>query len=174
MTPDSPVLPVTAAIIARGPRVVLRTWTAADVELISRVWCDPDTMRFAGVVDRSKVARSLATGLRAFAERGVCLWAVEVDGELVGDCGFHALDDGRLELGYHLRADRWGRGLATEAARAVIDYARRALPGRAIVAWVHPDNPTSGAVLRKCGFVEIGPDPAEDGEVRFALEPSAI
>lgn len=199
MKPSAPdaVLPTSATIIARTPRLILRTWTAADVEPIADVWSDPETMRHAGAVPRERIAQALAAGLAAWRRYGVCLWAVEAEGEgLVGDCGFHPHADG-LELAYHLHRRVWGRGYATEAARAVIEYAFDAMPddsdaipsdsdaisddsgaipddsgairGSQILAWVHPDNPRSARVLDRLGFVCEGPDPAEDGELRYRL-----
>lgn len=65
-------------------------------------------------------------------------------------------DDGTRELGYWLAPDRWNRGYATEAGRAVIDMARHALGLDRIVARHHLDNPASGRVLAKLGFREAG------------------
>ncbi len=184
MTPTAPPSPPAdalshgATIIARTPRLTLRTWTAADVEPIAEVWSDPEVMRFAGVVPPDRIARALAAGLAAHARHGVCLWAVEADGlGLIGDCGFHPHRDG-LELAYHLARRAWGRGYATEAARAAIAYAIEhviRMPSTdgvgAILAWVHPDNHRSCAVLDRTGFVCEGPDPAEEHELRYRHVP---
>jgi len=59
------------------------------------------------------------------------------------------------ELGYWLTPSAWGRGYATEAARAVVDMARHALPVRRIEARHHLDNLPSRRVLEKLGFREI-------------------
>jgi RimJ/RimL family protein N-acetyltransferase len=60
------------------------------------------------------------------------------------------------ELGFHLRRDFWGQGLATEAARAVIDYAVGTLGAEALMAGHHPSNRASRKVLLKLGFVYVG------------------
>ncbi|MEH3122027.1 MAG: GNAT family N-acetyltransferase [Sphingomonas phyllosphaerae] len=78
---------------------------------------------------------------------------------LIGGIGLHRADNGDHELGYWLTPDAWGRGYATEAGRAVIDIARHALPLTRLTAYHHADNPASGAVLRKLGFVETGRSP---------------
>lgn len=173
-------LPAEAQLIARTPRLTLRTWTAADVEPIAEVWSDPDVMRFAGAVPRDRIARALAAGLAAQERHGVCLWAVEsAEMGLIGDCGFHHHPRG-LELGYHLARRAWGRGYATEAARAAIAYAIEhviAMPSGdaidesapSILAWVHPGNRPSSAVLERLGFTCEGPDPDEEHELRFRL-----
>lgn len=73
---------------------------------------------------------------------------------LVGACGLGERD-GEAELGYWIARDHWGRGLATEAAGAVIGVAR-ALGHKRLVAGHFIDNPASGRVLRKLGFRPTG------------------
>lgn len=73
---------------------------------------------------------------------------------LVGSCGL-ADRDGEVELGYWLARPYWGRGLATEAARAVVGVAK-ALGHRKLVSGHFTDNPASGRVLRKVGFRPLG------------------
>lgn len=155
--------------IARTGRLVLRTWALADAPAIARVWSDPETMRHAGAVPPERVPDALRAAQAAQAAHGVCLWAIELPGAgVIGDCGFHHRADG-LELGYHLDPAHWGRGYATEAARAAIAYAIEALRAETILAWVAPANPRSAAVLERLGFAREGRDPAEEGEVRYRL-----
>jgi RimJ/RimL family protein N-acetyltransferase len=74
--------------------------------------------------------------------------------ELIGCVGLALIDD-EVELGYWIARDYWGRGYASEAARAVLSLAKT-LGHRALVAGHFIDNPASGAVLRKIGFVATG------------------
>jgi RimJ/RimL family protein N-acetyltransferase len=73
---------------------------------------------------------------------------------LVGGVGLGRIDD-EVELGYWIARDHWGRGFATEAARAVLSLAKT-LGHRELVAGHFIDNPASGSVLRKVGFVPTG------------------
>ena len=75
--------------------------------------------------------------------------------ELVGGAGLHPAGD-ELEIGYWLTPAAWGRGYATEAARAVVDMARHALGRKRLVSGHFLDNPASGNVLRKLGFEQTG------------------
>jgi RimJ/RimL family protein N-acetyltransferase len=92
---------------------------------------------------------------------------------LIGGIGLHAIDAGAAELGYWLTPAAWGRGYATEAARAVIDMARHALPLRRVEASHHLDNPASRRVLEKIGFREVRREPlyslARGGDVDCAV-----
>jgi RimJ/RimL family protein N-acetyltransferase len=74
--------------------------------------------------------------------------------KLIGSCGL-AERDGEAELGYWIAREHWGRGYATEAAKAVIGVAK-ALGHRKLVAGHFTDNPASGRVLRKLGFRPLG------------------
>jgi len=78
------------------------------------------------------------------------------ENHLVGGIELIALDACVHELGYWLTPGSWGKGYATEAGCAVIDMARYALGSERIVARHMVDNPASGRVLRKFGFVETG------------------
>ncbi len=73
---------------------------------------------------------------------------------IVGGCGLHEGERG-AEIGYWIAREWWGKGFATEAARAVLSIAR-ALGHRQIFACHAFDNPASGRVLRKAGFVPTG------------------
>ena len=96
---------------------------------------------------------------------------------LVGGIALYATD-GEAELGYWLSPSSWGRGYATEAGRAMIGHARDALGLRRLQAGHFADNPASGRVLAKLGFVPTGsvvpyPSVARGGDataVRFALD----
>ena len=78
---------------------------------------------------------------------------------LVGGMGLHPAEAEwaqGLEIGYWLTPAAWGRGYATEAGRALVDIARHALGQRRLLGRHMVDNPASGHVLRKLGFVPTG------------------
>lgn len=74
---------------------------------------------------------------------------------LVGGVGVHGSGDA-FELGYWFTPAAWGRGYATEAGRAMLGIARHALGHRRLASGHQLDNPASGRVLRKLGFVATG------------------
>lgn len=75
-------------------------------------------------------------------------------GRLIGSAGLGDCD-GEVEVGYWVRRDAWGRGYATEAVHGLVDVARM-LGHRRLVGGHFIDNPASGRVLRKAGFVPAG------------------
>jgi RimJ/RimL family protein N-acetyltransferase len=75
---------------------------------------------------------------------------------LIGGIGFGRMPTGEMELGYWIARPHWGRGYATEAGRAVLDYARDSLRIPRLSAGHFLDNPASGRVLAKLGFRAVG------------------
>lgn len=80
----------------------------------------------------------------------------------IGVIGFFADKDPWPEMGYWIGRPWWGRGFATEAAEGALAWARRSWKRRAVTAGHFVDNPASGRVLEKAGFLYTG-------EVRRAL-----
>lgn len=90
-------------------------------------------------------------------------------GTIVGSAGFKGppCEDGSVEISYGIEPDHQGHGFATEAARALIAFARQAAGVRVVRAHTRHDNAASSRVLAKCGFRFVGVviDP-EDGLVQ--------
>ncbi|WP_432488178.1 GNAT family N-acetyltransferase [Kineococcus sp. SYSU DK018] len=80
-------------------------------------------------------------------------------GTVVGEVMLLRQSDDEAVLGYALRRDRWGRGLAAEAARTVLEAGIDAFGLRRITAVVVPANAASISVLGKLGFVEVARSP---------------
>jgi RimJ/RimL family protein N-acetyltransferase len=86
-------------------------------------------------------------------------WAIvwRETGRLIGIMGLAPAPDARsAELGYYIARDFWGRGVATEAARAIIELAFESLGYLNLTSGYHADNPASGRVLAKLGFTVVG------------------
>jgi RimJ/RimL family protein N-acetyltransferase len=86
---------------------------------------------------------------------GEACFVMMLDGRLIGACGIDPREEGP-ELGYWLGVPYWGRGHATEAVRAVIDYAFGNLEHEALQAGARVTNPASRRVLEKCAFQWTG------------------
>lgn len=86
---------------------------------------------------------------------GETCFVIMLADRLIGACGLDPQDDG-TELGYWLGAPYWGRGFATEAARALIDHAFGELELATLQAGARVSNPASRRVLEKCAFQWTG------------------
>ncbi len=78
------------------------------------------------------------------------------DDTIIGGCGVGKLFGADPEIGYWLGVPYWGKGYATEVARAIIDYAFDVLGHRKLEAGARVSNPASRRVLEKCGFQWTG------------------
>ncbi len=77
---------------------------------------------------------------------------------LVGAVGLHKKDSPVFDLGYWVGKPYWGRGIASEAARGVMDWARDNISLTEATACYFEDNPASARVLEKIGFAHTGTD----------------
>lgn len=146
-------------MFARTDRLLLRPGFPEDAPALAAAIGDEQVIRSLG---RVPWPYSLADA-QSFLSRPAdpllpsCLITERTSGDplLVGGCGLHRRESGAVELGYWIARPYWGRGLATEAAKAIIDIARTLrLP--ALEAGHFLDNPASGRVLEKLGFRPAG------------------
>jgi RimJ/RimL family protein N-acetyltransferase len=139
-------------------RLRLRPRTPADLEANLAMDLDPEVYRFIflrGPPDpaahRAALSARIASG---WPERGG-LWVVEWQEKpgFLGWCGVFPLEDsGLIEIGYRYIRAAWGRGVATEAGRAVLDHGFRVLGFDPIVAVAARENTASRRVLEKLGL----------------------
>src|SRR5271167_4319572 len=128
--------------ILETPRLILRELRPDDADPLALVLSDLETMRFyPAPYDPAGVEQWISRNLRRYAGNGHGLWAMvpKSNRELIGDCGLTVQNiDGanEIEIGYHLRRDQWGQGLATEAARACRDLGFARLPVERIVSLI--------------------------------------
>ena len=147
-------------------RLELRAFEPSDLEALHSVYGDPDVTRFTRPFPTVEDTRRLLDiHVREAHAGNPAFWAVieRASGHLIGDAGV-GLADGvgpEYELGYTLGKPWWGRGYATEAARAVRDHALGELGLARVIGLVHPDNHASIHVLEKIGMERVGP---RDGE----------
>jgi len=144
--------------ILETTRLVLREFRPDDSDALARVISDPETMRFyPSAYDRAGVEDWIARNRQRYAKDGHGLWAMilKASGELIGDCGLIVQNvDGadEVEIGYHVRRDLWGQGLATEAARACRDFGFAKLPVERLISLIRPENLPSRRVAEKNGM----------------------
>jgi [ribosomal protein S5]-alanine N-acetyltransferase len=144
--------------VLETPRLVLREFQFEDLDALSAVLSDPETMRYYPMsFDRAAVADWIQRNRTRYANDGYGLWAMILKStrELIGDCGLVRQSvDGvdEIEIGYHVRRDLWGQGYATEAARACRDYGFVNLKVDRLISLIRPENLASRRVAEKNGM----------------------
>jgi len=149
------------------PRLRLRPWRDADLAPFAALNADPKVMaHFPKPLDRRESDEAAARIRAGFAQRGYGWWAVEVPGEVafagfigLSIPGFDAHFMPCVEIGWRLAWAQWGKGYATEGARAALGFAFGTLGLREVVAFTTTTNLPSQAVMRRLGMHR---SPADD------------
>ncbi|MGA2132033.1 MAG: GNAT family N-acetyltransferase [Bryobacteraceae bacterium] len=137
---------------------MLGPWQAHDWVDFHAIAADPEVIRYIGdgvPWTQERARQFVARQIALLEERGFCLWklAPKAGGRLMGFCGLQPLPEtGEIEIGWWLARAWWGRGLATEAARAALrdGFERAGLPR--IVSIAQPANAASVNIMRKLGM----------------------
>ena len=148
-------------------RLLLRRWREADCEPFARMNADQRVMEYFPAPLTRAESDALVDRIEAhFAERGWGPWAAELraTGEFIGFIGlsvprFEAHFTPCVEIGWRLAAEHWGKGLATEGARAALDYAFTELRLPEVVSFTTLENLRSRRVMEKIGMTH---DPGDD------------
>lgn len=157
-----------ARVLIATDRLDLCAPDLADVEALTELWSDPETMRHIGdgtPWTAEKVRARIERAILNQANTGCAFWTARLreTGGVIGQCGIVPIEfnGSEFELGYRLGRAHWGLGLATEGATAAADYGLRAheregLELGRLVAVTNEDNAASRRVLAKVGFGELG------------------
>lgn len=154
-------------------RLDLRPAAAADAEALYPIMSDPEGWWFdpANRHDELERTRSFLARAEERWDEGLSYWTVrERDGgRVVGVGGAQRHASGGWNLSYRIATDAWGRGYATELARAALEAARHVDPDVPAIAWVVEHNTPSRRVAARLGLVDRGPHLDEnDGQIRLA------
>jgi RimJ/RimL family protein N-acetyltransferase len=141
-------------------RLVLRPVTADDHAVLLAHWAAPEVRRFlhdGAVPSAAEISEAIEASVRDFAAAGYGLWLIrEKDRpDLVGTTGLRPLEDLGLEIFYSLAPASWGKGYATEAARAVVEHALGPLGLPEVLAEVDEGNTASIAVIERLGMTRF-------------------
>ncbi len=144
------------------PRLVLRPWSATDLEPLTEMCADSDVMRFIGdgrTRSATEAQHLIAKSDESWQRHGWGLFAIErIDtGTFIGFCGLARPEllqplQPAVEIGWRLRRRVWGQGFATEAAAAVVDWAFTDVSLDRLLAVVQLDNLPSHRVAAKLGM----------------------
>ena len=165
---------ITAEPLVRTDRIVLRAPIASDAPAIARLANDFDVARMTALMPWPY---GLSDAQQWIAHRAECdpatdlALVIETGGNAAGVIGIHPGKDGH-GFGYWLGRSFWGQGLATEAATSLLDWVRRKWSLRYLRSGHFVDNPASGAVLVKAGFLYTGEVSPQDCRARGEAVPS--
>lgn len=142
------------------PRLLMRPFAEEDAAGFYQMNADPEVLQFTGDAPFSDESAALAfiRSYDHYEKYGYGRWAVltQSTGAFIGFCGLKFQPDGNYtDLGFRIRRNQWGRGFATEAAEACIQYAFTDLQLPFLVGRVQKQNEASIQVLEKVGMNRI-------------------
>ena len=147
-------------------RIMLRAFEDTDAEAAKKFWGDEEVMRYClGATPHDKLPLILKAYRECHEAKGLSVYAVveKETGTVMGACGFNVSGEiQEVELIYHFAKSSWGKGYATEAAKACLEIARGNSGVKRIHASVDPNNLDSHKILEKIGFVYAGKEWFED------------
>ena len=164
--------------VLRTERLVLCPVTADDHAVLLAHWAAPDVRRFlfdGAILSAAEITGAIENSTRDFGRAGCGLWLIHQKGstdlvgtdlvgtDLVGTAGLRPLEDLGLEIFYSLAPGSWGRGYATEAARAVLEHSLGPAGLPEVLAEVDEGNTASIAVIERLGMTPFDVVPGELG-----------
>ena len=151
-----------AEIVAETERLRLREWDAEDEQRFYEIMNTPAVMRWLGGLQTPEEWHAAFERLSTYQrEWGHTFWIVErkSDGEILGFCGLKRLNapgagdiTGDFEIGWRLREEAWGQGIAKEAAIASLDLAFRRFDAPHVIAITVPGNEGSQGLMKRLGM----------------------
>lgn len=143
-------------------RLVMREWRDDDLDAFHAINSDPKVRETLGPIMTREEVKALIERLQKQQEKdGVCFWALDTksDDHLIGWCGMirgdHSPIVDKLEIGWRLAYNAWGKGYITEAAKACIAWASKEFPDEAVWAITSEDNRRSRAVMERLGMAHL-------------------
>jgi RimJ/RimL family protein N-acetyltransferase len=145
-------------MILKTNRLILRPQVLADAPDLFAILSDPEAMRFWNrpAITRLAVVEELMGEQLAAMDQGLCrYWTMRLNGHAIGSVDLSLIQETSAELGFLLRPDHWGTGLASEAVGAVIAHAFDALRLARLAAVVQSANRAAARVLEKNSFALV-------------------
>lgn len=161
-------------------RLLIRMWTSDDADALFEICSDSRVMQHIGTgkpYQSIDEAYCFLDWAGAYQEKnGFSRWATveKSSRKVIGSCGFARLESSaEIELGYLFARQMWGKGYATEAAEACLNYGFNQLKFAEVVALTDPEHIGSQKVVEKLGFICRGIEnyDGEDNMVYVAINP---
>jgi RimJ/RimL family protein N-acetyltransferase len=150
-------------MILQTERIILRPWRDSDAEALFKYASDPEVGPRAGWPPHKSVEESLEIIHTVF--HNDTNWAIEfkATGEAIGAIGYLPTSESELParegeplVGYWVGRPYWNQGICTEALKVMLEHIRETTNIESLISSHYYDNPASGRVMEKCGFVPTG------------------
>jgi len=147
-------------------RLILRPFQMGDEEGVLEFCSNPLAQQHTGDVVRNTLEEAVGliknVWLKDYEKYGYGRFAVihKADNKIIGFNGLKYLKDfGHTDLGYRFLPQYWGKGIATESSKALVEYAFSELNLEEIYGFVYPENPASAKVMQNLNFTKTATKP---------------
>ena len=163
-------------------RIILRPWKDSDADVLFKWASDPDVGPRAGWPPHQSVEESREVIRTVFCD-ATNTWAIELKetGEAIGAMGFGPscncnlpAREGEPLIGYWVAKPYWNRGICTEALGLMIEHIRKTTDIKSLISGHFVDNPASGRVMEKCGFIPTGETVIDETQYMGADRPIRV
>jgi len=140
----------------RSKRLNFREFLPSDAKHIFDLNADPEVIKYTGDPPFKNINEALdfIKNYNHYKEHGFGRWAVilKENDQFIGWCGLKYNEENEIDLGFRFFKSQWGKGYASESAKATIQYAKSALGMKSIIGRAAQNNVASIKVLEKLGF----------------------
>lgn len=139
-------------------RLVFSEWCVEDFEDLKVIATDPRVIKYVAtgeIYSDERIMAFIEKNIKLYKERKLCFFPLHSkdNNNFVGFCGLGVLNEpDEIEIGWWLKPDYWGKGLATEAAERVMTYAFEELNLPRLAAIAQPENTASINIMKKLGM----------------------
>ena len=144
-------------------RLLLRRWKLTDADALYKYACDPEVGPHAGWPPHKSVEESKMIIREVFTNDFTWAVVLKETNEPIGCMGYYPFGKSNIEIGkndaevgYWIGKPHWNKGYCTEALQAMIRYCYEKKNFKTLWADFFIDNPASGRVMEKCGFIDTG------------------
>lgn len=162
-------------------RIMLRRWQDSDASALYKYAADPEVGPRAGWPPHQSEAESLEIIRTIFNDATTWAIVLKETGEAIGAMGYGPSCECKLPsrpneptVGYWVAKPYWNKGICTEALALLIDHIRKTTDIKSLVSGHFIDNPASGRVMEKCGFVATGETAEDDSLYMGAGRPMRV
>ena len=166
--------------IMETEKILLRPWRDDDAEALFKYASDPEVGPRAGWPPHKSVEESLQIIHTVF--NNPTNWAIELKatGEAIGAIGYMPCFQSNLPsregeplIGYWVGRPYWNQGICTEALELMLDHVRQTTDIPSLISSHYYDNPASGRVMEKCGFLPTG-ETCIDEQLTGTIKPTRV
>ena len=154
-------------------RIILRPWRESDAETLFKWASDPDVGPRAGWPPHQSVEESLEI-IRTVFRDATNTWAIELKetGKAIGAMGYGPSCE--CDLPAREGEPYWNQGICTEALQLMLDHIRQTTDIKSLISGHFFDNPASGRVMEKCGFIPTGETCIDANQYQGANRPIRV